>query len=574
MRSKSLAAADCSADKLNHPWTELDPAAADCGSDKSDHSGAELDRPTCLATGRESSLHDAMEVIDEALQRVSTESVKEPSIGSDLEVAVSSIESDSNVSFSMESLTTSESVQSNEPDNEEVLVDTSLNTIVLLTAIKLKNKMSDIAMIDVLKLLNCIGPDVLPQTNHMIKKMYNNLTSIEIHHICPQQNCGKYLGIINNASDLENSQKKDCDHCGHSFVVKDNIKSENVFLYVSVASQIKDLLKIHGGSLNIYDNKNAARLLDIQDGVKYKETMQINVLTNNRKQLSLSFSCDGVPVFKASGYSIWPILCVLNELVPEVRDKHVMLVSLWFGLKKPNMNVYMLPFARESQTLYESGVNGYTVSVLVGVCDSVARCLVQNSSQFNGEAGCSLCYHPGVVVDKGRGHCRVYEYDFDNVPKLRTHKETLAEQDQALKEEKAIKGMKGPTVLSMVPNFDIVEGLIPDFLHCCLLGIARQFMSIWLDGQNKNEPFYLGQEKIKVIDSCLLAIKPPCTISRTPRPLKERRYWKAHEWYNWLFFYSLPSLQKVLSAQYLNHWALLVAGVYYLIKDQVYKSEI
>jgi hypothetical protein len=157
----------------------------------------------------------------------------------------------------MESITTDESMQSNEPAGPaEILVDRSLNTILLLTAIKLKNKMSDTAMIDILKLLNCTGPDILPQTNHSIKKIFNNLTPIEIHHTCPQQNCGKYLGVISNANDMENSQNQACDHCGRTFIVKDNIKSDNTFLYLSLADQIKDLLKIHGHCLSHYDNKN------------------------------------------------------------------------------------------------------------------------------------------------------------------------------------------------------------------------------------------------------------------------------------------------------------------------------
>lgn len=44
------------------------------------------------------------------------------------------------------------------------------------------------------------------------------------------------------------------------------------------------------------------------------------------------------------------------------------------------------------------------------MCDSVARPILQNMTQFNGQYGCSLCLHPGEQVEKGNGSVRVYPY--------------------------------------------------------------------------------------------------------------------------------------------------------------------
>lgn len=46
----------------------------------------------------------------------------------------------------------------------------------------------------------------------------------------------------------------------------------------------------------------------------------------------------------------------------------------------------------------------------VMICDSVARPILQNMTQFNGHYGCSLCFHPGEQVPKGNGTVRVYPY--------------------------------------------------------------------------------------------------------------------------------------------------------------------
>ena len=33
-------------------------------------------------------------------------------------------------------------------------------------------------------------------------------------------------------------------------------------------------------------------------------------------------------------------------------------------------------------------------------------------------------------------------------------------------------GVKGPSMLSKLSHFDLVDGFVPDFLHCTLLGVA------------------------------------------------------------------------------------------------------
>ncbi len=39
---------------------------------------------------------------------------------------------------------------------------------------------------------------------------------------------------------------------------------------------------------------------------------------------TLLWNCDGVPVLKSSGFSVWPIKVIVNELPPEIRHKHVL----------------------------------------------------------------------------------------------------------------------------------------------------------------------------------------------------------------------------------------------------------
>lgn len=40
---------------------------------------------------------------------------------------------------------------------------------------------------------------------------------------------------------------------------------------------------------------------------------------------------------------------------------------------------------------------------------------------------------------------------------------------------------------------------------------------------------YIGRST-EQIDGILTSIKPPCNVSRVPRSVKEKKFWKAHEW--------------------------------------------
>lgn len=68
------------------------------------------------------------------------------------------------------------------------------------------------------------------------------------------------------------------------------------------------------------------------------------------------------------------------------------MASVWLGKKKPICNEYMKPFVEECKELAQHGINyklngervHYKVKFLVCISDSIARPMLRNSSQFNG----------------------------------------------------------------------------------------------------------------------------------------------------------------------------------------------
>ena len=271
-----------------------------------------------------------------------------------------------------------------------------------------------------------------------------------------------------------------------------------------------------------------------------------------KNALSISFNCDGVPVFRSSNYSIWPLQGILNELPFKQRKENVFLIGLWFGNIKPVMTSFLLPFTKEMKKLSTTDFtwirDGVEIVSQVFACacsaDSIARCLLQNIKQFNGEYGCSWCEDPGQSIPKGRGHCRVYPSS-DEGSKLRTHKGMLADARKAFADDECVRGVKGPSQLRRLPHFDLVSGFVVDNIHCIDLGVARQLGHLWFDTTNHQQPWYLGN-KIGVIDDRLNLINPPNEVTRYPRSVSQRAYWKGSEWHWWLLLYAPVVLFRIL----------------------------
>lgn len=101
--------------------------------------------------------------------------------------------------------------------------------------------------------------------------------------------------------------------------------------------------------------KNEQNYEDIYDGQMYKQIAD-GKLMNDPNAVSISCNCDGVPVFKSSNFSIWPLQGILNELPIKERKENVFLLGLWFGNIKPVITSFLQPFTDEMKQLSTSGM--------------------------------------------------------------------------------------------------------------------------------------------------------------------------------------------------------------------------
>lgn len=194
--------------------------------------------------------------------------------------------------------------------------------------------------------------------------------------------------------------------------------------------------------------------------------------------------------------------------------------------------------------------------------------MIQNKRQFNGYNACSYCHHPGTMVKK-----TIRYTNLNFIPEKRTHSIALQDMMTAYETKSIVNGFKSISPLVMIPNFDIIKGIVIDYMHNSLLGVASQLLNLIFDSENHKTDFYIGTQ-IKRVDKKYLFFKPFSDISRMPRSLQQRKMFKANELRNWLVYYSIPSLQNILPRKYLEHFGLFSKSLYLLLQCSISREDI
>ncbi|CAN8017007.1 unnamed protein product [Ixodes persulcatus] len=106
-------------------------------------------------------------------------------------------------------------------------------------------------------------------------------------------------------------------------------------------------------------------------------------------------------------------------------------------------------------------------------------------------------------------------------------------------------------------------------MHCVLLGVTPQFAEYLFSLTNCRENYYIGSPSVvATVNKRLLSIRPPHCVSRLPRPVGDRSFWKASKWRQWLLFYCLPCTLEILDQRYWKHLRCLVEAVYILLLQE------
>lgn len=403
-------------------------------------------------------------------------------------------------------------------------------------------------------------------------------------------------------SDVKTPMKKHyyCSSCSTALENKDALcncagpSQKNYFLEIPIIPQLQNMytrtdfvndLDYRLNPLRKYDENN---IEDIYDGRLYREASEPQKILHNQNNLSFMWYTDGAPVYKSRKYSVWLFNLVINELPYKKRVIHnnILTPGIWFGPNDPLVHQFLTPL--HSQLLDVR--RGFDVKIpsrdeirhvkailLCGTGDAIARSDFLCHVRFNGYYGCTKCKIRGERIRiSNNSNATVHIYPYNQNIELRTRDEhvriaraiTLGADDDSNTEETERCGIK-----SLSPLFNIMSDPIRstsvDVMHNVFLGVVKTLASLWFGTPEKNKNFSL-HKFLNVIDARLAFIKPPSFVPRKPRSISAHyTHWKASEWKQWFFFYSVPILKGIIDDQYLRHYLLLVDAIHLLSRNSI-----
>lgn len=147
--------------------------------------------------------------------------------------------------------------------------------------------------------------------------------------------------------------------------------------------------------------------------------------------------------------SLWPIQSFVAELPLKLRYsyKNILLSGLWYGKKKPNMQVFQESFVTQVMSLSDvfqvAGQNTpkFKLTINGQAAGLVAKGPSLNFKLFSRKWGCSVCLHPGRRLP-GRGNRRIYEYKSIVFPR-RNHADSICYSQLAEETKQAVFGIMG-----------------------------------------------------------------------------------------------------------------------------------
>lgn len=200
---------------------------------------------------------------------------------------------------------------------------------------------------------------------------------------------------------------------------------------------------------------------------------------------------------------LWPVFLAINELTPTLRFSraNLLLIGLWQGKGKPPFQTFFEYISNEINLLTRHGleieIEEETVTVYLTVLcttlDLPAKAGVLNMTLCNGSQACISCEETGVVVSQGRGHCRSYPYRSPETRFPNRSNENVLQLMNTASDRNRQKGFKGLSGLAFLEEFDLVNGSVPDYMHCVLLGIVNTIMSKWFSPTSSGKDYFIGK---------------------------------------------------------------------------------
>ena len=267
-----------------------------------------------------------------------------------------------------------------------------------------------------------------------------------------------------------------------------------------------------------------------------ERTLNTSSLTARELRIHAKINIDGLPLYKSSSSSLWPILISFGS------DKQPYPVAIHLGRQKPELDGFVKELVGEINSLRLEGFTWNSVLVKLGniifVCDAPARAYLQCVLCHAAKRGCSYCSAESTyVLDR-----IVFPVD---VGQARTD-----ESYSKMEENNQTKLSPLTSIVGLNTAFPVEE------MHCVCLGVFRRIC------------YYLFSRVKKITVSCKVRKDQvnflsadiehyrkftPREFQRKVRPFTELTHFKATEFRSMLLYFAPFLFRKYLSDIAYNH---------------------
>lgn len=247
-----------------------------------------------------------------------------------------------------------------------------------LVDLYLKYNLTLVCLEDIANLVNNIPGNItkVPVTKYSLMR---SVTAFgELVHYINCEKCGKY-----SANNRASTDKLICEHCSNAL----QLKETNFFVYINIEAQLKVVIEKYWKELSNYKDfiteNNNPDIEDVHSGLLLKA---IHRTDPDCMFLSITLNTDGVSIHESNTLSLWPLQFCLNFLPPKYRfqQSNILVSSLYYGNRKPNLLEFFAPFAEEMEKLqnvgFEMNIGDRNVKfkVFITQCnaDLPAKCMV------------------------------------------------------------------------------------------------------------------------------------------------------------------------------------------------------
>ena len=255
--------------------------------------------------------------------------------------------------------------------------------------------------------------------------------------------------------------------------------------------------------------------------------------------LEISRNVDGLPLFKSSGMSLWPVLCAIVSMKPVVAFP----VVLTCGKPKPEDLGFLEDLVRDLGDVLQNGLDGarvVKVTLRCIVCDAPARALVKGTKLCSSYFGCDKCIQKGLWLGR-------VTYPLVKDIELRTDMSFRNQDDE---------GHHHGTSPFCNLRSDMIKKFPIDYMHQLCFGVMRKLLLTWMRGKREVK---ISAGQVQTITAKLLDLKSciPNTFARKPRSLSDVDRWKATKCRQFLLYTCEIVLNGVLRPDQFEHFLCL-----------------